>query len=251
MVLNNDYPNFYIKTYDEHYSVQGGDVDRAHVESVLLNFIHMQDLVNRSVQDMAKIMGELLYCRQGDSAVKDTNHFNEANLCDDGKIVSYRSILKKEKARIKQHIAVGNSLIGQNTRLLESIYAEDGDKSTDKTLTAHNMFLPVSKDSKVDEEGTKLTEAPTQKESRNSIIKEQLDTLSKFRLDEQDTESYTDAKVGVENDFKYKNEKLFFHKYRRSSMKKDTQSYGIKDEQYTNKNQNDAGRKILGVEGKV
>lgn len=52
--------NHYLDAYDRFYSFRDIEFDQKHVEHVLTNFLHLQDLINKNVQDLAYLMGCML-----------------------------------------------------------------------------------------------------------------------------------------------------------------------------------------------
>lgn len=106
MHLTASFPqNHYLDTYNQHYSFRDIEFDQQHVEHLLTNFLHLQDLINRNVQDLAYLMGTMLRLKPQPQAKQPKTNDDEDKLCFQLKNTSNLSqLLRKEKSKAEKYV---------------------------------------------------------------------------------------------------------------------------------------------------
>ena len=101
--------NHYLEAYTRFYAFKDFEFDQSHVEHILTNFLHLQDLINKNVQDLAYIMGNMLKEKQQTPNSRSTNETrsidNQDKLCfkllDTGNL---NELMRKDKSKGYRYI---------------------------------------------------------------------------------------------------------------------------------------------------
>lgn len=59
MILENK-ENFYVKVFEKNYSIKSKNFNMSNVQKILINFCHLQDLIQKNVDELATVFGQTL-----------------------------------------------------------------------------------------------------------------------------------------------------------------------------------------------
>ena len=117
--------NYYLKVFENHYSINSKILNISNVEKILLNFCHLQDLIQKNVNELANVFGETLKAQK----------MKKSNLLIDKDFKIKNSILKEN---LQKELFI-NKNKSKNSKTQPSIKTEK--IQTKKNRTSFTEFL--------------------------------------------------------------------------------------------------------------
>lgn len=94
--------NFYLETYEKHYINEKENLSINKVKKILINFCHMQDLINTNINDLASCFGNVLKDLKNNKKEKKLETFNiEDNLEKNNLNLEVKNDLKKKNFNLE------------------------------------------------------------------------------------------------------------------------------------------------------